>query len=165
MPLLQNEVLIGLCFCRLPLKVPSTKMADEVDFLDLLIASERVEGWLALIRDGSNASRYTQRQQTAASYAPAARGPTTHCSKMAHGPLDARCLRARARSRLLCRLKQALEELAAAVNAKEAYAEEVSPACTCGALPSADHHTGKQRYLLAWCRRGWPALCLRSLGF
>lgn len=32
-------------------------MADEGDFLELLVASERVEGWLSLIKAGRNASR------------------------------------------------------------------------------------------------------------
>ncbi|GAB4823863.1 hypothetical protein N2152v2_010909 [Parachlorella kessleri] len=61
-------------------------MADEASFFDLLIASERVEGWLALIASGPNQSRLTQ----------------------------------------------ALQELATAVDAKEAYAEEARLA---GAVP------------------------------
>lgn len=34
-------------------------MADECDFLELLIASERVEAWIDTIKDTNNTSRYS----------------------------------------------------------------------------------------------------------
>ena len=81
-------------------------MADELDWLEMLVASERVEKWLGTICSNVHSS---------AARCVACEGRLLLSALLAYQPIGFGT----------CRIL-ALQELAAAVQAKEAYAEEVS---------------------------------------